>query len=78
VFNGWKLDEWLIIWLATFQQEVNRLLGTVDIQFTIEIWHPSETSQPLPTSEVSVEGIGTFHQVIINRNTSFSYLGIKL
>jgi hypothetical protein len=50
----------------------------VDIQFMMEIWHPGKTLQPLPTSEVSVEGIGIFHQVSINRNTSFPYLDIQL
>jgi hypothetical protein len=77
VFNGQKSNEWLVNWLTT-QQEVDRLLGTVDIQFTIEIWQPGETSQPLPTSEVSVEGIGTFQQASINGNTSFPYLDIQL
>jgi hypothetical protein len=44
----------------------------------MEIWRPGNTSQPLPTSEASVEGIGTFHQVSINGNTSFPYLDIQL
>jgi hypothetical protein len=78
VFNGKKSDEWLVNWLTTFQQEVDRLLGMVDIQFTMEIWRPGKTSQPLSTSEVSVEGIGKFHQVCINGNTSFPYLDIQL
>jgi hypothetical protein len=43
-----------------------------------EIWHPSETSQSLPNSEVLVDGIGTFHRVSINGNTSFPYLDIQL
>ncbi len=43
----------------------------------MEIWHPGKTSQPQLTSEVSVEGIGTFHQVSINGNTSFPYLDIQ-
>jgi hypothetical protein len=72
------MDEWLVNWLTTFQQEVDRLLGTVDIQFTMEIWRPGETSQPLSTSEVSVEGIGKFYRVCINGNTSFPYLDIQL
>ncbi len=78
VFNSQKSDEWPVYWLATFQQEVDRLLGTVDIQFMMEIWHPGQTSQPLLTSELLVGGIGTFHQVSINRNTSFLYLDIQL
>jgi hypothetical protein len=44
----------------------------------MEIWRPGKTSQPLPTSEVSVEGIGTFHRVSINGNTSYPYLDIQL
>jgi hypothetical protein len=78
VFNGRKLDEWLVNWLATFQQEVNRLLRMFDLQFTMEIWCPGKTSQPLPISEVLVEGIGIFHQVSIKGNTSFPYLDIQL
>jgi hypothetical protein len=44
----------------------------------MEIWHPGKISQPLPTLEVLVEGIGTFHQVSINGITSFPYLDIQL
>jgi hypothetical protein len=44
VFNNKKWDEWLVNWLTTFQQEVDRLLGMVDIQFTMEIWCPGKTS----------------------------------
>ncbi len=29
-FNGQKLNNWLLNWLATFQQEVDRLLGTAE------------------------------------------------
>jgi hypothetical protein len=30
-FNGQKLNKWLLNWLATFQREVDRLLGTANI-----------------------------------------------
>jgi hypothetical protein len=42
------------------------------------IWRPDETSQPLTNSEVSVDGISTFHRVSINGNTTFPYLNIQL
>ncbi len=38
VFNGQKSNELLLNWLRIFQGEVDRLLGTSDIQFTMEIW----------------------------------------
>jgi hypothetical protein len=47
VFNGPKWNERLLNWLATFQREVDRLLETSDIQFTIEIWRPGKTSSTL-------------------------------
>jgi hypothetical protein len=40
VFHGRKKQEWLTQCLATFQQGVDRLLQTQDIQFTMEIWSP--------------------------------------
>jgi hypothetical protein len=50
----------------------------VDIQFMMEIWRPSKTSESLPNLDVSVDRIGTFHQVSINGNTPFPYLDIQL
>jgi hypothetical protein len=38
VFSGQKLNKWLLNWLRIFQGEVDRLLGTSDIQFTMEIF----------------------------------------
>jgi hypothetical protein len=38
VFNGQKSNKCLLNWLKIFQGEVDRLLGTSDIQFTMEIW----------------------------------------
>jgi hypothetical protein len=78
VFRGQRSNEWLHSWLQTFQHEVDRLLGTLDIQFTMEIWRPGNVSQPLPDSEVTVEGIGTFHRVNIYGETSFPYLDVKI
>jgi hypothetical protein len=43
VFRGRKTHKWLTQWLATFQQGVDRLLRTQDIQFTMEIWSPGKT-----------------------------------
>jgi hypothetical protein len=43
VFNGQKSNEWLLNWLTIFQGEVDRLLKTSDIQFTMEIWRPGKT-----------------------------------
>jgi hypothetical protein len=37
VFRGNKLNKWLKNWLTIFQKEVDRLLETTDIQFTMEI-----------------------------------------
>jgi hypothetical protein len=49
VFRGQRSDAWLLTWLSTFQREVDRLLGTLDIQFTMEIWRPGcESPGPLP------------------------------
>ena len=78
VFRGNQSNEWLSSWLSTFQREVNRLLGTIDIQFTMEVWRPGDVSGPLPDSLVSVEGIGEFHTVSINGDHHFPYLDIKL
>ena len=64
--------------MSIFQSEVNRLLGTVNIQFTMEVWRPGDVSGPLPDSLVSVEGIGDFHTVSINGDHHFPYLDIKL
>jgi hypothetical protein len=47
VFNGQKMNEWLLNWLRIFQGAVDRLLGTSDLEFTMEIWRPSKTSSPL-------------------------------
>jgi hypothetical protein len=58
VFCGRNTHDWLTQWLATFQQGVDRLLRTQDIQFTREIWSPGKTSRPLPETLTSVPGIG--------------------
>jgi hypothetical protein len=71
MFRGNKLNKWLQNWLAIFQKEVNQLLGTVDIQFTMEIWHPGSDLGPLLNSSVSVVVIGTFDTITINGNNSF-------
>jgi hypothetical protein len=79
VFRGQRSTEWLKNWLSTFQREVDRLLGTKDIQFTMEVWRPgSDFTGPIPESLVNVESIGTFHTVSINGDTCFPYLDIKL
>jgi hypothetical protein len=78
VFRGQCSDEWLHNWLWIFQSEVDRLLGTVNIQFTMEIWRPGEQSTVLGDSEVSIPGIGTFHCISVNGKTSFPYLDIQL
>ena len=78
VFWGHKSDDWLHSWLLTFQREVDQLLGTLDTQFTMEIWRPGNVSRPLPDSEVIVEGIGTFHRVSIYGEASFPYLDVKI
>jgi hypothetical protein len=51
IFNGQKMNKWLLNWLKIFQREVDRLLGTSDIQFTMEIWQPGKTSSSLQESE---------------------------
>jgi hypothetical protein len=76
VFNGQKSNKWLLNWLRIFQGEVGRLLRTSDIQFTMEIWQPGETSSSLQESKVTIEGVGTFHCARINGNKSFPYLDI--
>ncbi len=78
VFRGNKSNKWLQNWLAIFQKEVDQILQTVDIQFTMEIWRPGSDLNPLPNSSVSVVGIGTFDTTTINGNNSFLYLNIKL
>ncbi len=77
-FNGQKLNKWLLNWLATFQREVDRLLGTADIQFMMEIWQPGKISTSLQNSEALVEGNGAFHHASINGNNSFPCLDIQL
>ena len=79
VFRGQRSDAWLSNWLAIFQREVDRLLGTLDIQFTMEVWRPGcESPGPLAGSSVTVEGIGTFDRVVISGDESFPYLDIHL
>jgi hypothetical protein len=78
LFWGNRLNEWLKNWLSIFQKEVDRLLGNVDIQFTMEIWRPGQDLGSLLNSSVSIAGIGTFHTVSINGDRSFLYLDIKL
>jgi len=78
VFCGNKSNEWLKNWLSIFQGEVNRLLGTLDIQFTMEIWRPDTVSGPLPDCSVTVPGLGTFDTICINGEHSFPYLDVKL
>lgn len=65
-------------WLPFFQGDDNRLLGTVDIQTTMEAWRHGEVTGPLPDSLVSVVGIGNIHTVSINRDHHIPYLDIKL
>ncbi len=72
------MNEWHLNWLGIFHGEVDRLLGTSDIQFTMEIWQSGETSSPLQVSEVLIKGIGTFHRASINGNKSFPYLDIQI
>jgi hypothetical protein len=50
----------------------------VDIQFPMEVWQPGEVTGPLQDMLVSVDGIGSFHTVSINRDSYFPYLDIKL
>ncbi len=38
IFQGNRSDDWLHNWMKIFQQEVDQLLVTVDIQFTMQIW----------------------------------------
>jgi hypothetical protein len=79
VFCGQRSDAWLLNWLSTFQREVDRLLGTLDIQFTMEVWRPGcESPGPLAGSSVTVEDIGTFDRVTIFGKQSFPYLDIHL
>ena len=78
VFHGQRSDEWLHNWLRIFQSEVDQLLGTVHIQFTMEIWRLGQQSNVFRDSEVSIPGIGTFHRISVNGKTSFPYLDIQL
>jgi hypothetical protein len=71
VFCRRKTHNRLIHWLATFQKGVDRLLSTKDIRFTMEIWSPGEASRPLPEKLTLVLGIGRFHQITINEESSF-------
>ena len=52
VFRGNQSNEWLSSWLSTFQREVNRLLGTIDIQFTMEVWRPGDLAGNVVFSDV--------------------------
>jgi hypothetical protein len=65
-------------WLATFQWQVDWLLGMLNIQFTLEVWCPGSNLGPLPNSSVSLVGIGTSDRVLINNNESFPYLDVKI
>jgi hypothetical protein len=78
MFRGNKSNEWLKNWLTIFQKEVDRLLGTTDIQFTTEIWRPGSIWGPLPNYSVSNVGIETFNTMTINGNYSFPYLDFNL
>ncbi len=78
IFQGNHSNDWLHNWLKIFQQEVDQLLGTVDMQFTMEIWQPGLPTKILKGSEITVPRIGTFNHISINRNTSFPYLDIQL
>jgi hypothetical protein len=71
-------NEWLSNWLCTLQHKTDRLLGTMDIQFTMEIWSPGETTVTLPQSACTVPKIGTFNRVSINGNLSFPFLDVKI
>jgi hypothetical protein len=73
IFLGQRSNEWLHNLLRIFHGEVDRLLGTVNIQFTMEIWRPSTL---LLDSEVSISGIRIFQCISINGNMSFPYLDI--
>ena len=52
VFRGNGTNEWLQNWLSLFQRKVDRLLGTVDIQFTMTVWRPGNPSGPLEGSSI--------------------------
>ncbi len=78
IFQGNRSDDWLHNWLKYFQKEVDWLLGTVDIQLTMEIWRPDLTTKALKGSEIIVPWIGSFNRININGNTSFPYLDIQL
>jgi hypothetical protein len=62
------------------QSCVNLLLGTVDIQFTMEVWcpGPGDVTGPLLDSLMSIKEIGEFHTVSINGDHYFPYFDIKL
>jgi hypothetical protein len=78
IFQGNQSDDWLHNWLKYFHKEVDQLLVTVDIQFTMEIWQPGLTIKSLEGLETTVPGIGSFNRININGNTSFPYLDIQL
>ena len=61
-----------------FQGEVDRLLGTQDIQFRMEIWNPGTISGPLPDCSVTIPGLGTYDTICINGDRSFPYLDVRL
>jgi hypothetical protein len=76
LFHVQCLNEWPHNWLRTFQGEVDRLLGTLDIQFTMEIWRLGQQSTML--INIEVYGLGSFQRISINGNTSFPYQDIQL
>jgi hypothetical protein len=78
IFQGNQSDDWLHNWLNFFQKEVDQLLSTIDIQFTMEIWQPGLPTKVLEGSETTVPGIGSFNCMSINGSTSFPYLDIQL
>jgi hypothetical protein len=44
----------------------------------MKIWSPGKTSRPPSETLTSVPGIGQFHRITINGESSFPYLDIKL
>lgn len=78
VFRGNGTNEWLKNWLSLFQGKVDRLLGTVDIQFTMKVWRPGNPSGPLEGSSATVEGIGILDTITINGKMAFPYFNINL
>ncbi len=78
IFWGNRSDGWLHNWMKIFQQEVDWLLGTFDLQFTMEIWQPGLPTKILEGLETTVPGIGTFNHININWNNFSPYLYIQL